>query len=257
MLRFDPFPIVINGNRRDDLLYELWQLGGSKPEEKPRNLDEIELRPSEGAEARHYERTVFSCLQRIGRHKSGRCVLAASLGLAEEFQILPLGERDKAIRFDHFWLASCPGANAYTRQAGPGQKTTRVLFAPYRADSCHEGLGVGSPDVTLLHELVHAVRPAVGRKLMDQPTQDGWTNLEEFFAVVVENIYRSERGDKTLRGGWDHSRLGGEAATSAGFLKDKTVRARIEEALKREDLARKLARLSEIAFNPFAAAARA
>jgi hypothetical protein len=256
MLRFDPFPIVINGNRRDDLLYELWQLGGSKPEEKPRNLDEIELRPSEGAEARHYERTVFSCLQRIGRHKSGRCVLAASLGLAEEFQILPLGERDKAIRFDHFWLASCPGANAYTRQAGPGQKTTRVLFAPYRADSCHEGLGVGSPDVTLLHELVHAVRPAVGRKLMDQPTQDGWTNLEEFFAVVVENIYRSERGDKTLRGGWDHSRLGGEAATSAGFLKDKTVRARIEEALKRE-LARTLARLSEIPFNPFAAAARA
>jgi hypothetical protein len=256
MLRFDPFPIVINGNRRDDLLYELWQLGGSKPEEKPANLDEIELRESVGEEAKHYERTVFACLSRIGKLKSGRCVLAASLGL-DDFQILPLGERDKAIRFDHFWLASCPGANAYTRQAGPGQKTTRVLFTPYRADSCHEGLNVGSADVTLLHELVHAVRPAVGRKLMDQATQDGWTNLEEFFAVVVENIYRSERGDKVLRGGWDHSRLGAEAATSAGFLKDKTVRARIEDALKREDLARRLARLSEIPFNPFAAAAKA
>ena len=34
MIAFDPFPIVINGNRRDDLLYELWQLGnqmGSVP----------------------------------------------------------------------------------------------------------------------------------------------------------------------------------------------------------------------------------
>jgi hypothetical protein len=256
MITFDPFPIVINGNRRDDMLYELWQLGGSKPEEKPANLDEIELQESIGEEAKHYERTVFACLQRIGRHKSGRCVLAASLGL-EEFHILPLGERDKAIRFDHFWLASCPGANAYTRQAGPGQKTTRVLFTPYRADSCHEGLNVGSADVTLLHELVHAVRPAVGRKLMDQETQEGWTNLEEFFAVVVENVYRSERGDKVLRGGWDHSRLDGEAATSAGFLKDKTQRARVEDTMKREDLARRLARLPEIPFNPFAAVAKA
>jgi hypothetical protein len=132
-----------------------------------------------------------------------------------------------------------------------------VLFTPYRADSCHEGLNVGSPDVTLLHELVHAVRPAAGRKLMDQPTQDGWTNLEEFFAVVVENIYRSERGDKVLRGGWDQSRLRADASTSAGFLKDKVMRARIEDALKREEVARRLARLSEIPFNPFAAAAKA
>jgi hypothetical protein len=35
------------------------------------------------------------------------------------------------------------------------------------------------------------------------------------------------------------------------------VRARIEDALKREELARRLARLSEIPFNPFAAAAKA
>jgi len=81
MIAFEPFPIVINGNRRDDLLYELWQLGGSKPQEKPANLDEIELRESVGEEAKHYERTVFACLSRIGKLKSGRCVLAASLGL--------------------------------------------------------------------------------------------------------------------------------------------------------------------------------
>jgi hypothetical protein len=257
MITLKPYPIIINGNRRDDLLYELWQLGGSKPAEKPGNLDEIELRDSVGPETEHYERTVQGCLHRIGRYKSGRCVLAASLGLAEPFQILPLGERDKAIRFDHFWLNSCPGANAYTRQAGPGQKTTRVLFTPYAADSCDTKLNIGSPDVTLLHELVHAVRPAVGRNLMAKTTNDAWVNLEEFFAVVVENIYRSERGDKVLRGGWDQSQLAGSAATSTAFLADRTLRARIEEALKREDLARKLARLSEIPFNPFAAVAKA
>lgn len=256
MIRFEPFPIVINGNRRDDLLYELWQLGGSKPEEKPGNLDEIELRESIGPEARHYERTIFSCLQRIGRHKSGRCVLAASQKLAGEFHILPLGERDRAIRFDHFWSESCPGANAYARRAGPGVKTTRVLFTPYERGACHEGLNVGEPDVTLLHELVHAVRPH-GEKLLNTPTKDAWVNLDEFFAVVVENIYRSERGDKILRGGWDHSRLSGESATSAGFIKDKTLRTRIEDALKREDLAQRLARFPEIPFNPFAAIAKA
>jgi hypothetical protein len=254
LIKFEPFPIVISGNHRDDLLYQLWKLGGSKPSEKPHNLDEIELRPGFGKKSDDYEQQVFDCLLKIGRYKTGRQVLAESFKLKKDFYILPLGERDKAIRMDSIWLDNKPGANAYTRTANALLHTTRVLFTPYHSCKCNDPLGTSEPDVTLLHELVHAVRPDMVNKQLPRATGDAWNNHEEFFAVTVENMYRAERGIKCLRGGHDASMLGAERATSAGFLEDKSVKARVQEALKRESLAQKLARFTDLPFNPFATA---
>jgi hypothetical protein len=256
MIKFDPFRIIINGNRRDDMYFELWELEGKDPKRTPRNLDDIELQPSLGHAARLYEQTVFSLLLRIGRSKIGRVVLAASFELGHDFYILPLGERDTAIRMAPFGLfESCIESLVYTRPENKSQKATRVLFTPYKPNSCTKALNMGPPDSALLHELVHAVRPRREAKLKQKSTNDAWSDLEEFFALVIENIYRAERGDKDLQAGSDGSVLSADRSTSEGFLQDKTIRNRVEDAFDREELARKLARYPEISFNPFAAIA--
>ena len=56
----------------------------------------------------------------------------------------------------------------------------------------------GRPDEVLLHELVHALRMAQGRSLcLFMP--DNYDTIEEFYAILIANIYRSECGYRTLR----------------------------------------------------------
>jgi len=55
-------------------------------------------------------------------------------------------------------------------------------------------------DDTLLHELVHALRLVRGLACR-RPLADGWVDSEEFIAVMVTNMYLSEKGkNSALRG---------------------------------------------------------
>lgn len=79
--------------------------------------------------------------------------------------------------------------------------------------------GHSQPDhpsvTTLCHELAHALRAALGvmtagtrRCLNEGDPQIGWPNLEEFFAVAVENMLREELG-LWLRVGYGERRAAG------------------------------------------------
>ena len=76
-----------------------------------------------------------------------------------------------------------------------------------------------TPDATLLHELVHSLREMRGQ-LNQVPTWNkGYDNEEEFFAILVANIYMSEQGKRNLRK--DHqsnSKLSEALSTSETFL---------------------------------------
>ena len=62
--------------------------------------------------------------------------------------------------------------------------------------------GVGaSRDAILFHELCHSVHQMTGRCMDGWAMANGYDNLEEFWAILVTNIYLSERR-QTLRG--DH-----------------------------------------------------
>jgi hypothetical protein len=74
--------------------------------------------------------------------------------------------------------------NAGNIQIGTGRGVdTDVYVAPDQSKS----------DETLLHEMVHAVRGARGKRYR-HPVSGGYGNLEEFLAATVANMYRSQKG---------------------------------------------------------------
>lgn len=54
---------------------------------------------------------------------------------------------------------------------------------------------VGRSDYALLHELVHALGDVSGVNAKRMAGPAGYDNLEEFTAIVVANVYRSENGE--------------------------------------------------------------
>jgi hypothetical protein len=56
----------------------------------------------------------------------------------------------------------------------------------------------GRPDEVLLHELVHSLRIVRGLSLC-QFMGDDYDTVEEFYAILISNTYRSECGYRTLR----------------------------------------------------------
>jgi len=150
---------------------------------------------------------------------------------------------------------------------GKGMRAA-VLYAPSRFQNCFILTRVDA----LFHELVHAYRAARGHITSCRVEGDDYegvaegcvagqiphfqrTGMGEFYAIVLTNVLRSERGDTRLRGSHaSHIVLPEEVADSQAFLantaqKNALLRFAAEEPL----LFRKLAVLKEIPFNPFAA----
>ncbi len=119
-------------------------------------------------------------------------------------------------------------------KAGPGTgkgSSVRVYFTPGTAGGCGGGAFGSQPDEVLFHELVHALRAMQGHS-NSIPTEDGlrgYTNEEEFLAIVATNVYISAKPSTQLRA--DHTgfrRLQPPLNTSAGFLANRDNRRLLE-----------------------------
>jgi hypothetical protein len=71
-------------------------------------------------------------------------------------------------------------------------------------------VGTWTPETVLLHELTHAARALLGLQ-NDKGTHDWYVNEEEFYGVLLENLFRSEwqkkgRPDLRLRGWYKRPR---------------------------------------------------
>ena len=122
-------------------------------------------------------------------------------------------------------------------------------------------------DEVLLHELVHAGRLLDGFAQVNQtlePDPDApamyanadnapYENVEEFAAILVSNIYLSEKGQKALRashGGKKYdSILPAVQSTSEGFLENPNNRALVKMYCETDRLAPQLATV-DVPFNP-------
>jgi hypothetical protein len=81
------------------------------------------------------------------------------------------------------------------------------------------GRAGAAADEALLHEMLHGLRDLAGQDDNAQKLAGGWDTLEEFYAILITNIYMSERGRMQLRK--DHhgyQPLEKNLSTSTGFL---------------------------------------
>jgi hypothetical protein len=138
-----------------------------------------------------------------------------------------------------------------------------VEFSPSSANSlqCHNGQRAARrPDEILLHELIHGLRMARGQW---QPSQFGsdslrlYGNREEFLAILLTNIYMSEKRRSPLRGFWATTKdecgvLAANSSTSAGFLDDDLRLQLISDFCKWETKLFLDVKNAKASFNPIA-----
>lgn len=119
------------------------------------------------------------------------------------------------------------------------------------------GPGVRKDEI-LLHEMVHGMRQMTGTSLCSAtPDNPGLDTVEEFMAIVISNMYRSENNMPGLRADhWGFVPLSGDLSDSQAFIdkdKDKpTSNYKRLLQLKREhpDLCSNLKKVPST-FNPF------
>jgi hypothetical protein len=184
-------------------------------------------------QAQHYETQVSSILDIIGGSLSGQVVMreVRGGGLGKNLRIVPMPGKDARA------VPSNPGAATPFNQplrfpgdlpatpqvekagqvrtgadgrpilgSGEGANVT-IQYHPltWLEDTLRTGrVGNLLPDDVLLHELVHALRMMHGMvQTLDMGNTDHtakYGNTEEFYAVLIANIYISERNAKEGRG---------------------------------------------------------
>jgi hypothetical protein len=94
-----------------------------------------------------------------------------------------------------------------TRTAGYGTDSI-INYTPHMYDSDQHGAGTAGEhgpaletDEVLFHELVHAARATNGVPDVGLKVNKGYTNEEECIAIVLSNVYLSEKGKRNFRAG--------------------------------------------------------
>jgi hypothetical protein len=162
--------------------------------------------------------------------------------------------------FDVKWEGDT-GPVTWTIEGGPTQppvvgtgtgSDTEIRFSPgtFAAPGAPTGPGA-QPDEIFLHEMVHGLRQMAGRAVFEQVAGNpGMQNYEEFAAIVISNVYRSERGIAQLR--QDHlgfNPLTGPETAAATF-KTKYQSYLLDMGIEQPQLCRNLQKVV-CAFNPF------
>lgn len=181
----------------------------------------------------HWKQQVEHLLFRIASNNVGLLLFRHIRRSAKWVRIEPFWSKDFA---DFGARCNASAIESRFEEADDGHSSgkrwfySRVLFSPdrfSRESPCaekrkQEGGAVADPHETLFHELVHALRQVwrtrwtgvkLGGGLADH------TDVEEFIAVLVTNIYASCNGKKILRAGHrGHRPLGGAFVDSFGWF---------------------------------------
>jgi hypothetical protein len=192
---------------------------------------------------KRYELLVFEQVVRVLQARTGRIVLDHIRRRSERsMTIIPYTDVSKS----HVNANATPVAPhpLMTRGRRPGWDT-EVRYSPndwVPADPAfiaaiglpQHWSGPGTdPDELLLHEMIHGLRQMCGRSNPSTvPNQPAYDTFEEFFAIVICNIYRSELKRVGLRS--DHhgfkflSHVQG-VVTSEDFVKKEKNRAHLRQ----------------------------
>jgi hypothetical protein len=197
------------------------------------DLDEPQQRPLRKAlgkyriEQASYRRHVAEQLALLQRKKTGRAVLAEVKAAAPlKLAIQPFRPSvDNEINADAFgfssvhstmaglWVRDAEGHIVHDSETGErilglgGGSPAIIDYSPEmwgKSGSAHVSGPGSQPDEVLCHELVHAAREMKGvqsmRAVGDNDVDLLYENEEEFVAIVITNIYLSEKKQTKLRG---------------------------------------------------------
>jgi len=203
--------------------------------------------------ARYFATSVEGLLDQIKSHRVGKAVIREIHRCRRTLRIVPyfggskdspnaVAKPDKAVdaRRRHWINRDTHGNLIYGSLRGTGIGSDAVVkFLP--SDFVKHVPGADTPagptavqDEVLLHELVHAVRYMKGlsaRRKVRFQRSFAYHNMEEFFAILIANIYRSECGRPGLR--HDHAGFDTVSMNSVSFLKIGRNRAHVRQ-LRRE-----------------------
>jgi hypothetical protein len=261
-------------------------LGTPFGEDSPAAIDELREFVQE-EEKRNFEAGVRKTLERIGSRDSGRAVLNEVGRQSHRVTITPYlpsdyrwtngsarpldgnwtdatrrhwlirdndGEPMRYKNGDRTWdRGTGAGADAIIEFTTPGLMRVLIddLAVKKKWSAGGDRHSLAFADEILVHELVHAIRITAGFSVDRRvPRQPRYGTMEEFFAIVVANVYRSECGRGGVRnanhGEWETMQISGEY-----FLKWHFNRAHLRQF--RRDHPNLAAELHEIDtyFNPF------
>jgi hypothetical protein len=192
--------------------------------------------PATGALADAYETRIRVTLNAISDSAIGRALLS-SLSSWVPVYIVPF---------------TAGGCNAITGQVTSNLTDgVRIFFSPetWAMDSCGRVPGY-RPVETLFHELVHASRfTRLGFAGLDKSELKDMQDPEEFLAVMLTNVYRSEQGAKKFNRDYRTGALVSQVELESFLaLKGPYLRALFD--LRSDDLVRAIASL-KAPFNPW------
>jgi hypothetical protein len=156
-----------------------------------------------------YEKSVLELLNKLWGSWTGWAVLRGILDTTKTVTIVPYTAADRK---------EMGSRNAFARGTsswfGPKASDSEVHFSPEEFQSpppCYyrkEPAGPclfptyaqnQGPDDLLIHELVHSLRHTRGQLNLVPTRTAGYDNQEEYFAILLQNIYASEKGLTVLR----------------------------------------------------------
>lgn len=257
MIKFDPYPITINGSTMDDAFRGMLKARFEKGEitevqkievESRLNLNKFDYLPDPSPWAVAYEKRISALLSYVAANKVGGCLFS----MIRPKATLPIW----IIPYDSHQVEYGGEGNAnvtWAPEAYVGTKAVRLAYSPefFTYDSWGKMPG-SRPDEVLFHEMVHVYRyanPAIAKRFYEE--LPGYTDQEEFLAHQLSNVYRSFRGAKKFNLDYKKKKLGSAAECEAALRSSKPLMEALALFLRSDPLSKAVAKLKTL-YNPFA-----
>jgi len=180
-------------------------------------INEVAGKPNPPAAAKRYELEVMAMREKIKGQPFGARWLDIIGNNAEPIVIVPTTATNEAVAQTFANIKEKPNRMADATAAGFTPDATgrgTPIRVKFNTAALVGGLMGAAAEVLLMHELTHAYRSASGRfrptpmAALVAPRRPSdvakrFPDWEEWFAVVVENVYAAETGRSLLRGNWD------------------------------------------------------
>lgn len=251
MRQYEDYSIFINvpppalAQQREKEIKEASAKGDFKRTAWLRNVkkyqDELAIDPAPDALARDYEDQVVKHLNLIRSTPIGQVILN-SLNRNEKLWILPLGYEERK--------ADCNNCAAYVFPSPLNEGGGIRLYYSPAAELVNRKWAVTGDD-TFVHELTHALRFSWNGSWDKSQWVNGYQDQEEFIATIMENLYRSSKGEKSFYSAYIRPKMMTKEQVYEHYSHDSEVITWFKRCTFSDSFLWAMARRTDPVFNPW------